>query len=71
MTLAEIEQINKEMLLASDIADYLGVDPQSIREQAEEDPRMLGFPVIRVKTRTMIPKEGFLNYCKGVRYETL
>ena len=63
-TLSEIERINKDMLVPSDGAAFLGTDPQSLRNQAHEAPEKLGFPVIVHGTRTIIPKAGFVDYMK-------
>ena len=49
----------------ADIADYLGTDPNTIRIQAHENAKMLGFPVIVLGSRVKIPKEGFIRFCKG------
>lgn len=65
MTIQEIEQSNKEMLIPTDIAPILGCDAHAIRLQARDDPKRLGFPVVLVGTRVKIPKAGFLNYLKG------
>lgn len=65
MTLADIEKIDKSILTAADIADYLGTDPNTIRIQAHENAKMLGFPVIVLGSRVKIPKEGFIRFCKG------
>jgi hypothetical protein len=64
MTLADIEKINDEFLLADDIAPLLQSNPQSIRGQAQENPAKLGFPVIVVGTHVKIPKAGFLFFMK-------
>ena len=62
--LSDIEKLDKEFLLAVDIAPVLGVDPQDIRGQAQEDSSKLGFPVIVTGTRVRIPKDAFLFYCR-------
>lgn len=64
ITLEDIEQMPKEMLNAEDIAPYLGCDPQHIREQAQEDPIKLGFPVMVTKSRVKIPKRGFVHFMR-------
>lgn len=64
MNLSDIEQIDKEFLLAEEIAPLLGMHPQSIRDQAQTDSAKLGFPVIVTGTRVCIPKDGFLFYCR-------
>lgn len=62
MTLAEIKGSDKTMLLASDVAPVLGCDPHSIRIQAREYPEQLGFPVVVIGNRTLIPRKTFLVY---------
>lgn len=49
----------------SDVAPVLGVDPHSIRLQAEEEPRALGFNVIRVGNKTLIPRLPFIRFVEG------
>ncbi len=46
-------------------ANVIGVDPQSIRAQAQEDPGKLGFRVIVLGSRTMIPREPFIQFLTG------
>ena len=64
MKLADIETLDKEFLLADDVAPVLGMHPQDIRSQAQADSAKLGFPVIVTGTRVRIPKQGFLFYCR-------
>ena len=65
-TLEEIEACPKTMLVPSDIAGYLCCDAQSIRLAARQAPGLLGFPVTVVGTRTLIPREGFVRFCRGL-----
>lgn len=65
MTLKDIEALPKDMLRATDIAEYIQTDPQDIRDQAHNDPSKLGFPVIVTGTRVKIPKEAFIKFIKG------
>ncbi len=53
------------MITPAEAAPVLGVDPQSIRLQAEEDPRMLGFRVSRIGGRTLIPRLPFISWVEG------
>lgn len=62
MTLAEIKGSDKTLLLAKDVAPVLGCDPHSIRIQAHEYPEGLGFPVVVIGNRTLIPRKPFLAY---------
>ena len=57
------------MLLPSDISDFIGADPQSIRLQARANAAALGFPVILVGNRTLIPREGFVRFCRAMNLE--
>lgn len=65
-TLAEIEACQKTMLFASDVAEYLHTDAHSIRLAARQAPGLLGFPMIVVGSRVLIPKEGFVRFCQGL-----
>lgn len=62
MTLNEIKASEAIMLKPADVADVLGCDPHSIRVQAREYPEFLGFPVIVIGNKTLIPRKGFLNF---------
>lgn len=62
MTLAEIRASDKAVLTPADVAPVLGVNPQSIRVA---DPVDLGFPVIKLGTRTLIPRLPFLAVMEG------
>jgi len=62
MTLEDIEKIPKEILLAEDIAPFLGAHPDTLRWQAQHEPDKLGFPVIVYKNRPRFPKAGFLFF---------
>ena len=63
-TLQEIENCEKEMLTPKDVAKFLSCDAYSISLQAKENPKALGFPVIVIGTRTKIPRDGFVNFCR-------
>lgn len=62
MTLKDIETIPREFLLISEIAPILGINPQTIRCQAQADPSKLGFPVVVAKSRVKIPKRPFIQF---------
>lgn len=57
-----------EFLTPADIAPILGVNPQSIRTQAQKDVRQLGFPASVIGNRVLIPKEGFLKWIGGEQW---
>ena len=62
MTLSEIKGSEAVCLTPKDVAPVLGVDPHSIRLQAREYPEFLGFPVIVVGNKTLIPRKSFLQF---------
>jgi hypothetical protein len=62
MTLDEIRASDKAVLTPAEVAPVLGVNPQSIRAA---DPVDLGFPVIKLGTRTLIPRVPFLAVMEG------
>lgn len=68
-TLEEIENCGQNMLSVADVAEFIGCDPQSVRIQARADASALGFPVIRVGSRTMFPREGFVRFCRAQHLE--
>lgn len=49
-------------LLPAEAAKVLGVNPQNLRSQAQDDPAKLGFPVIVIGNRTLIPRKPFFAY---------
>lgn len=62
MTIQEIISSKKEFLIPSDVAPILGCDAQAIRTAARKQPKLLGFPVTVIGTRTVIPKRAFLKF---------
>lgn len=65
MTIEDIEKISTITLTPAQVGAVLGVDPNTIRYQARDDPSLLGFPVIVVKSRTYIPRIPFIRYLTG------
>lgn len=71
MTLADIRSSTCTYLTAADIAPVLGCDPHSIRTQAKkgrEGRDALGFPVVILGNRVLIPRLPFLMYMEGDIY---
>lgn len=68
-TLQEIESCGKDILSPADVAPFLGCDPYNITLQAKSNPALLGFPVIVIGTRTRIPREGFVRFCRAAGLE--
>lgn len=65
MTLDEIKAIDRDWLLASEVAPILGTDPHSIRVAARVAPGRLGFPVCIIGSRVRIPKKPFIEFWEG------
>lgn len=61
MTIDEILALNRATLTPAEAASVIGCDPQAIRMAARDMPEKLLFPVIRVGTRTKIPRIPFLR----------
>jgi hypothetical protein len=64
MTLDDIENMQKATLDITEVASVLDSWPQTLRCQAQEDPRKLGFPVIVQGSRVKIPRLGFIHFMK-------
>ena len=65
MNIDDLKNSTRILVDAEDVAEILGVAAQSIRGQAHLDPRFLGFRVIVVGNRTMIPRKPFIEYITG------
>ena len=65
MTIEELEAMTCNVLTVKQVAQFLGKDPQLIRDQAGEDPRFLGFPICRAGHSWCIPRLGFIAWVKG------
>ena len=66
MTLADIESMNSNTLTVKQVAEFLGKDPQVIRDQAEREPKYLGFPICKAGHSYSIPRIGFITWVKGM-----
>jgi len=65
MTLSEIKNSDKEILLASDVCEVLQTDAQDIRNQAHKDIKQLGFNVIVIGSSVKIPRKAFIKFLEG------
>lgn len=65
MTLDQLKAIDRDWLLAREVAPILNTDPHSIRVAARVAPERLGFPVCVVGSRVKIPKKPFIQYWEG------
>ena len=65
MTLNDIEKLEKEMLVPTDVAPILGCKPYSINVATKGGKNPFPFPVIRLGSRVLIPKRAFLKVMRG------
>lgn len=65
MTLNDLESMNKNMLTPKEASEFLHCNPYFITQQARKDPKVLGFPVVIIGSRTRIPREAFIRFMKG------
>ena len=65
VTLEEIEALEKDMLVPTDVAGYLGCSPYAINVATQDGGNPFPFPVIRLGTRVRIPKIPFLKAMRG------
>ena len=65
LTLEQIENLEKNMLIPTDIAGYLGADTYAFTIQAKQDSSKLPFPVMIIGNRVKIPKVPFVKVMRG------
>ena len=65
MTVQDLMTMDKDAITCAEAGAILGANPQSIRIAARDRPDALGFPVIRIGTRTLIPRIPFINFMTG------
>lgn len=65
MTLDDLAKLDAVTLTPAQVGAVLGIDPNTIRWQARDNPALLGFPVIVARSRTYIPREPFLRWMAG------
>ena len=65
MRLAEIESLDRDFLTVAEVAKCIRCDAQLIRDEAEKNPKSLGFPITKIGHSWKIPKEGFVTWAKG------
>lgn len=62
MTIDDLQKIDRDWLLAREVAEILKCDPHTVRVWARQRPETIGFPVSVVGSRVRIPKSGFLKF---------
>ena len=65
MTLAEIEKLDRDYLTVAEVASCLHYDAQIVRDQAERDPKFLGFNISKCGHSFKIPRLAFIAWMKG------
>lgn len=67
VTLEDIEAMDKEMLVPTDIAGFLRCQPYAINVATQDGKNPFPFPVIRMGKRVKIPKRLFVAAMRGER----
>ena len=65
VTLNDIERMDADFLTVAEVAKFLRCEPQLIRDQAERDPKYLGFNISRFGHAFRIPRLAFVAWMKG------
>ena len=65
MTLKEIESMDRDFLTVAEVASFVHADPQLIRDQAERNPKYLGFNIAKIGHSFKIPRLAFIAWVKG------
>jgi hypothetical protein len=65
MTLDQLEAMDKEMLVPTDVAPILGCSPYTINVATKDGKNPFPFPIIRMGTRVRIPKRPFIKAMRG------
>ena len=63
--LDRIDALDKEMLVPTDVAKYLGCSAYTINIATRDGRNPFPFPVIRMGTRVRIPKIPFIKAMRG------
>jgi hypothetical protein len=66
MTLAQIEKLDKDFLTVREVSECIHCSEQLIRDEASKTPQYLGFPIMKAGHAWKIPREGFINWAKGL-----
>ena len=65
MTIEDIERMDCNLLTVKQVSQFLECDPQLIRDQADAEPKYLGFPISKICHAYKIPRAGFIAWAKG------
>ena len=69
MTMEEIKQSRKDILIPADVADVLGCDKYAINLQVKKDKETgtnsFPFPTMLIGTRVKIPRKAFIKAMEG------
>lgn len=65
MRLSEIENLDRDFLTVKEVAECMKCEPQLIRDQAEANPKFLGFSISKFGHAFRIPRLAFVAWMKG------
>ena len=66
MTIEDIEAMDCNTLTVKQVSEFLGCDPQLIRDEASKNPAYLGFSISKIGHSYRIPRIAFINWVKGM-----
>lgn len=64
-TLDELKQCDKLLMTLDEIAGIVHIAAQNMRDQAEKNPAMLGFPTVVANGTVRVPRIPFIKFMEG------
>ena len=68
-TLADVRDMTEDTITPAIAADVLGCTGHLLGRKCHEEPQDVQFPFICIGNKTIIPREGFIRWAEGRRYE--
>lgn len=65
MTMDEIRGSPKDVLTLEDVGCVVRIAPIKLRDQAQKEPKMLGFPVVVANGTVRVPRKAFIRWMDG------
>ena len=70
LTLEDIRRMDKDVLTPEEASGPLGCTGHLLGVMCHEEPEKIQFPFQCIGNRTIIPREGFVNWMEGKRIWT-
>ena len=65
MTLQDLREMTNDTITPAQAAEVLGCTAFLLGRMCQEEPQRIQFPFICIGRRTIIPREGFINWAEG------